>query len=207
MKRSVDIEAARIKAECLLHYLRPVCVKAEIAGSIRREKPMVGDIEIVAMPRMYEPEERDLFGNVIGQPHDRIDQALLEANIRESRPACDASCPWCEGKDPGRCFDGTPWLSRLNNGERYLKLHDNYLEIQIDLFLVRPPAEWGPIFAIRTGPADFSQKLVTGLRVRKMRCIDGHVVKMKDGVHVTCETEERFFKLAGLRWKEPKDRR
>jgi DNA polymerase/3'-5' exonuclease PolX len=33
--------------------LSPHCVRCEIAGSIRREKPTVKDIEIVAIPKHY----------------------------------------------------------------------------------------------------------------------------------------------------------
>jgi DNA polymerase/3'-5' exonuclease PolX len=41
-------------AERVLAELRPHCVRAEIAGSIRRKKPEVGDIEIVLIPKPYQ---------------------------------------------------------------------------------------------------------------------------------------------------------
>lgn len=41
--------AERVKAE-----LEPHCERIEIAGSIRRKKPEVKDIEIVAIPKPYE---------------------------------------------------------------------------------------------------------------------------------------------------------
>jgi len=41
--------AERIRAE-----LAPFCERIEIAGSIRRRKPEVGDIEIVCIPKTYE---------------------------------------------------------------------------------------------------------------------------------------------------------
>lgn len=171
-----------------IHYLRPVCERIEIAGSIRRNKPIVGDIEIVAIPKIFAPVERDLFGNVIGQPGDRIIETIEKMNTGPDR-----------GPSP-------PWIERLNDGERYLKLRDTYLDIQIDLFLVRPPAEWGPILSIRTGPADFSRKLVTGLHVRKLKCKDGRVIDAS-GQTVPCPEEEQFFRLAGFRWKDPENRR
>jgi len=50
MKLDQAIEIAeRIRAE-----LAPFCERVEIAGSIRRRKPEIGDIEIVAIPRMVE---------------------------------------------------------------------------------------------------------------------------------------------------------
>ncbi|MDD5679561.1 MAG: hypothetical protein PHW60_16450 [Kiritimatiellae bacterium] len=50
--------AERIRAE-----LSPHCERIEIAGSIRRRKPEVGDIEIVCIPRTYEIGL--LFGELI----------------------------------------------------------------------------------------------------------------------------------------------
>ena len=45
-------------AERLVAALRPHCLRIEIAGSLRRERPLVGDIEIVAIPI----RPTDLFG-------------------------------------------------------------------------------------------------------------------------------------------------
>ncbi len=208
-KRSISLEVARLKADALLHHLSPVCERIEVAGSIRRGKTHVGDIELVAVPRMFEhvSAQADLFGEAKKEPpKDRIDEAIAEANRLES------GRPYCTDLDPCRaCLmdqecGPRPWLSKLNNGHRYIKLRDNYLGLQIDLFLVRPPAEWGPIFALRTGPAKFSQRLVTGLHVRKLRCRDGRVVD-SSGRHMPCPDEQRFFRLCGFRWKEPEERR
>lgn len=38
----------------VLELLRPHCIRCEIAGSIRREKSEVRDIEIVAIPKPYQ---------------------------------------------------------------------------------------------------------------------------------------------------------
>lgn len=46
-------EAHRIASE-VLDQLRPHCIRVEIAGSIRRKKPEVKDIEIVAIPKPYD---------------------------------------------------------------------------------------------------------------------------------------------------------
>lgn len=48
----------RAIADSLVERLRPACHRIEIAGSLRRQRPMVGDIEIVAIPRL----DTDLFG-------------------------------------------------------------------------------------------------------------------------------------------------
>lgn len=46
----------------LVERLRPACQRIEIAGSIRRKKTMIGDIEIVAIPTPI----TDLFGEPAG---------------------------------------------------------------------------------------------------------------------------------------------
>jgi len=46
---SADVVAARIR-----EALAPHCYRIEIAGSIRRRKAQVGDIEVVCIPRPYE---------------------------------------------------------------------------------------------------------------------------------------------------------
>lgn len=49
-------------AEELVELLEAWCMRIELAGSLRRKRPMVGDIEIVAIPAVI--EELDLFGEV-----------------------------------------------------------------------------------------------------------------------------------------------
>lgn len=48
------LSQARTIAEDVVEKLRPHCERIEIAGSIRRQKPEVGDIEIVCIPKPYE---------------------------------------------------------------------------------------------------------------------------------------------------------
>src|ERR1700750_2314871 len=47
-------------AQKLIERIKPYCVRAEIAGSIRRCKPEVKDIEIVAIPK-YEDRQQESF--------------------------------------------------------------------------------------------------------------------------------------------------
>lgn len=47
-------------ATCLVEALRPHCHRIEIAGSLRRQKETIGDIEIVAIPVLHT--------NLIGDP-------------------------------------------------------------------------------------------------------------------------------------------
>jgi DNA polymerase/3'-5' exonuclease PolX len=56
----MDYERARAIAERAKASLAPFCTRIEIAGSIRRRKPVVKDIELVAIPRQL---PSGLFGD------------------------------------------------------------------------------------------------------------------------------------------------
>lgn len=74
MKTSRPYAEALALAEEVCAILAPACERIEIAGSLRRRKVEIGDIELVAIPR-YEIE-RDLFGEEVGR------HSLLDAELR-----------------------------------------------------------------------------------------------------------------------------
>jgi len=59
MKTKLPLSTAITLAESIVTALAPGCSRIAIAGSVRREKPEVGDIEIVCIPRVT---GHDLFG-------------------------------------------------------------------------------------------------------------------------------------------------
>lgn len=60
-KKKMDFTDAYELAHDLKRNLQGVCDSIEIAGSIRRRCPIVGDIEFVARPK-FAPGDTDLFG-------------------------------------------------------------------------------------------------------------------------------------------------
>ena len=50
----IELSEAQNIANSILHHVSPVMQRIEIAGSIRREKPIVGDIELVCIPNDQE---------------------------------------------------------------------------------------------------------------------------------------------------------
>ena len=78
------------------------------------------------------------------------------------------------------------------------------MEIPIDLFIVRPPAEFGVIFAIRTGPGDWNQRLVTDCQKYLRRVDKGRVYR--SGQYVSCPEEEDFFAAIGQEYLPPAER-
>lgn len=157
--------------------LEPYCDRIEIAGSIRRRKPEVKDIELVCIPKAAP--------NLFQEP----DRGSYLIAITDTMLAVDAEV--------------------LKNGSRF-KQFALTEGLNLDLFCVLPPAEWGVIFTIRTGPADFSQWIVT--QRSKGGALPSYA-QVKDGVvHVGNRTiqmtrERDFLEFCGLGWVEPEERR
>lgn len=169
---------AKAIADHLVLNLRQYCTRIEIAGSVRRMKPDVHDIEIVCEP-ILQPVG-DLFGQPAGYHSMLNDRNIL-----------------------GR------FGTILKGGEKYaqIALPEG---INLDLFMVTPPALWGVILTIRTGPADFSKRCVT------QRCKGGYLpsnCNVHDGnvwIGVNQEPigpeEIDFLNFLGLGWIEPENR-
>jgi activating signal cointegrator 1 len=188
-KTRIDLATAQKVAAKLIKRLGPSCARIEVAGSIRRGKPHVGDVELVCIPHYL--EQLDLFGEVRGRTS-VLDQTLdgmvrSKACIREVPPGWDTTPAW------GARYKKF-WL--LVRGE----------DVQVDLFITRPDA-WGAIFTIRTGPHDFSTELVTHLKHNTpYRQQDGGLVDERNGEVVPVPEERDYFRLAGLPYIEPEQR-
>ena len=126
----------------LVNKMQPGCERIEIAGSIRRGKADVKDIEIVAIPILKPPRPE------FGKP---IDKTPLDRQLR-----------WLER-------DGV--LKRVKGGDKFKQFEIGRLAefgidqplnpFKLDLFLVTPHSQLGVDLVIRTGPSDFSQWMVT----------------------------------------------
>ena len=151
-KSKVFIADARDAAERIWCILQPAVERLEIAGSIRRRASHVGDIEIVCQPKILTDAKS---GNISA-----IDELLEEIIPREQGKLGFG------GPAPNH---GLRWnTANPANGTRYKRLTFPIAvtpeRICVDLFCVLPPASWGAILAIRTGPAEFSHALVTKRR-------------------------------------------
>jgi DNA polymerase/3'-5' exonuclease PolX len=82
--------------------------------------------------------------------------------------------------------------------------------IPLDLFVVRPPATWGVIFALRTGPGDWNTKLVTDCKAIGRRVSGGQVEAWRGATSswepVLTWDERDFFAAVGQPWVEPRER-
>lgn len=96
----------------------------------------------------------------------------------------------------------------VKGGERMLQITDLYgLDgFFLEVYLVHPPAQWGSIVAIRTGPAELGQLAVSQMRGLGYQHRDGRVVRKRDGETVPTPEEEDFFRLAGIPCVPPAER-
>ncbi len=118
------------------------------------------------------------------------------------------------------------WLFRQDspivmtkNGPRYKQftVEDKNNEYQVDLFLATPE-NWGYILMLRTGPEDFSKRMVTpvgfgGLKPNRYLVSDGSVWEKESHRGTPIETivgveeEVEMFRLWGMNYIEPEERR
>jgi DNA polymerase/3'-5' exonuclease PolX len=79
-KRMTLAQAAGV-AQFVMHRLRGSVVRIEAAGSVRRRRPEVGDLELVCVPR-FDQVQADLFGDQVERVS-LLDQQLLQEDWRE----------------------------------------------------------------------------------------------------------------------------
>lgn len=199
MKHDVALKVA----EALVEYLRPVCERIEIMGSIRREKPDVKDIELLVISDLVNVPRRAPLE--FGKPIPPSYKTALDKLIVEMKEA-----------DAIRLEPGYPHHDK--NGERLKSFYLKYAGIQVDLSIVLPPATWGVQAVIRTGPADFSHWCVTrrkngGALSNGYRVQDGAVwlgeLPIKNPeieTRVGFAKELEFLEFLGLGWIEPRER-
>lgn len=173
--------------------LEPGCDRIAIAGSIRRQKAQVRDIELVASPRIVPTDDGGLWGAT-------VDVDLLDERVGEL--LSDRAIPLGRRVVTLHRANGSTEASH-RMGPRFKALE--YRGLPVDLFIVRPPAEWGVVFALRTGPGDWNTRLVTDARNYLRRVADGCVLYAA-GQRVPCPEEEDFFAGLVQEWVDPPDR-
>jgi DNA polymerase/3'-5' exonuclease PolX len=173
--------ASKLASEAVA-YLDPYCIRLQVVGSVRRQKPGgIHDIEVLCVPKLVESETT--LTPVPALRPETVETLLVRAPFGYGRPDKN-----------GRA---APF------SDKYYRL--TYKQEGFDLFVCQPPAEWGLLELIRTGPADFSHEFVTRLWEYGLRSRDGHIEDAK-GKRVPTPEEADAFRACRLQYIEPKDR-
>jgi len=169
----MNLQKAERLADDFCVLLSPHCERIEIAGSVRRRKPDVGDIEIVAIPKTEKLP--GMFDPVVLRDGGFI-TAMRRFPILKGQP------------ETGKYIA--------------LQLHG----IKADVFLATPD-NWGLIYAIRVGSADFSHHTLAAGWVRAgYKSIEGMLTKVSTGKTVAVKEEADLFNLIGVKYIEPERR-
>ena len=155
-----------------------------VAGSVRREKPEVKDVEICYVPR-YTLRVVDLFGATVkvSATDDAIDGLVARGVLG--------------------------WDAEVKrNGPKHKRLVHIASGVVIELFAATPE-NWGLILALRTGPAEFNHKLVTqrrngGAMPTGMRMQGGYLWRGLEQLESL--DEETFFEQVGIPCWLPQER-
>lgn len=181
MKTKLNLSQAIPLAEKIKEALSPACERIEIAGSVRRRKATVGDIEIVAIPTFI-PDmaaQLSLFG---GPPKLVSALDMLLERLARVKPN------FTRGDKNGDCHKN--FLAEIS---------EDGTQVGIDLFICTPE-NWGYIFALRSGPDDFNRAWVTqqrkgGLLPNRYSFSGGRL--HKDGKPSPTPEESDVFDLIG----------
>jgi DNA polymerase/3'-5' exonuclease PolX len=188
-------------ADYIIGLLKPHCVRIHLAGSLRRIRPEVKDIEIVCEPKK-ESKQSGLFPDVTDEI---IDRSFIEALAMVTEIVI-------LGKPDGR-YMKIKTSSKLCPG------------INLDLFMPQPD-DYYRIYAIRTGSRDYAASVIAHAWKRKGWCgVDTLGLRLisecdqktesgkntyklkKDITQVTLppvwKSEADFFSWIGIEYKDP----
>jgi len=176
----MDIDSAVTLSTLIVESIRPHCLRAEVAGSIRRRKENVKDVEIVAQVSDWQ----SLFSS-------------LEQWGEFIKPGCPDVIPW-----PPK--EGARYLRMMLKEGVKLDLFITSPENWGVLFAMRTGSGVGPDGNPMRGfiPGMFSRwKKVSG----GGKMTNGYPT-LPDGRTIIVREEEDFFRLCGVKFVDPVER-
>jgi DNA polymerase/3'-5' exonuclease PolX len=186
MKKRFEHSVAQERAKEIKAMLSPFCEKITIAGSIRRNLPQVGDIEILYIPkRVEETPQGDLIAKIVDKSQERI-LSLIKSGIIDFR----------------KKRNGT-----ISFGQRVKLLIDKKSGIPLDLFSCQEE-EWINNLVSRTGGkmtnitiASYAKRLGWNWKMSGAGFINHRTKEFFQP-----QTEEEVFGFARVPYMEPEER-
>lgn len=178
----IPLERASRIADRIVQILEPHTRRVTVAGSIRRRKQLVGDIDIVCIPEMA------VVTDLLGPTGESINHVQAEL---------DRLC----------AVHPDNWSMRTRGQQStILTLHTpNGLEVQLDLWFATE-ATWPSVLLCRTGSREHNIWLAEYAKSRGFRWHPNIGLMRQDSVEVPAEVEEDIYHALGLPFIQPYDR-
>jgi DNA polymerase/3'-5' exonuclease PolX len=175
-------------AQAIRALLSPCCVRIEIAGSLRRGRPTVGDIELVYVPRFGpQPAGLELL------PDERTTCNLADA--------CIAGLETAGMLERRKNSKGQTTFGPVNKFMRHVESG-----IPIDLFATSE-ACWHNYLVCRTGGVDTNFSIAVAAQARGWKWTPyGPGFSHPSGLFHPVTSERDVFDYVGLPYSEPVDR-
>lgn len=169
----------------VLSALERHCERIQIAGSLRRKKPEVGDVEIVYVPLWKSaPDPNALFGNVeINRVDDAI-ETLERRSILVRRLNVNG---------------------RESYGEKNKLMRHVASGIPIDLFATTMDS-WFNYLVCRTGPSDMNVRICNAAIARGWKWNPYGSGFSRGSERFAVKSEEDVFRFVGLPYLQPEER-
>ena len=180
-------EALKV-AEEIAEVLRPCCVRFEIAGSLRRGKSRVSDVEVLFIPLIESrADPNDLFGNkILFDVANQQVEALTTRRVIEPRLNVDGRQSWgYKNKLAVHVATGIP----------------------VDFFATTEE-NWWVSLVVRTGSLESNLRLTRGAldRGRTLLAYGCGVQNIETGQVTRAESEREVFELCGQTYRPPEER-
>ena len=178
--RAAAIEVARE----LCAILEPVTERLIVAGSLRRRKAEVGDVEILFVPKV-EKQKVDLLRVAFVSLADMAIDRMLRDGTLAKRQSKIGTVAWGDKNKLAVHRSGVP----------------------VDLF-VADAACWYNYLVCRTGPADSNTRIATRAQMKgyKWNPYGRGFTHLGTGTVVPMESEEAVFEFVGLPYLPPHER-
>ncbi len=182
----MKLEEAKLLADKVVAALTPLCERIEIAGSIRRQKAEVGDVDLVVIPKAVVGFLGPL-GVPVDFPVDSVWNLLVPKELKKAGLKVESA---------------GPQLVRAVFPNAF----------QVDLYRAEMET-WGVILLVRTGSREHNIKLCSLARSKglMLSASDGVTKTATSGGMTTTKviasrSEEEIFKALGLEFVEPRYR-
>jgi DNA polymerase/3'-5' exonuclease PolX len=186
-KRRWPADFARRIGNELVEALTPRCERVCIAGSLRRAKAEVGDIEILYVPRIGQMRRPGSLFPESGSMADELLEQWLTAGVLTKRRNKNGKTAW----------------GPLNKLARHAASGVN-----VDLFATTRE-RWFVSLVVRTGSADMNTQLAASALRRGLKLhvgVNAAIERTATGEQILPQSEREVFELCGVPYRDPQDR-